>query len=82
MRGTWAGLGLLFRLSAFTLGAAFGSLLLGIWLDQRMGTAPILTLCLMVLGITAGTLGVYRIVKQANQTIADQDRRSEHGGKE
>ncbi len=82
MRGTWSGLGLLFRLSALTLGAAFGSLLLGIGLDQRMGTAPIFTLCLMVVGIVAGTIGVYRTVKQANQTLADQVHRSDHGGQE
>lgn len=82
MRDFWTGLGLLFRLSALTLGAALGSLLLGIWLDQLMGTAPIFTLGLMVLGIVAGTIGVYRTVKQANQTLADQAHRLDHGGKE
>lgn len=71
MRGTITGLGLLFRLSALTIGAAFGSLLLGIWLDRTLGTAPLMTLCWMVLGILIGTLGVYRTVKEANQAIAD-----------
>ncbi len=80
MRGTLTGLGLLFRLSALTLGAAFGSLLLGIWLDRTLGTAPLGTLCLMVLGILVGTLGVYRTVKEANQAITDAGHRNDFTG--
>ncbi len=80
MRGTWMGLGLLFRLSALTLGAAFGSLLLGIWLDRTLGTAPFGTLCLMVCGIFIGTLSVYRIVQQANREIADSNHRNDSTG--
>ncbi len=72
MRGTWQGLGLLFRLSALTFGAAFGSLLLGIWLDRAFGTAPFGTLCLMVLGILVGTLSAYRAVNEANERIASR----------
>ncbi len=70
MRGTWSGQELVFRLSALTLGAAFGSLLLGIWLDRMLGTAPFGTLCLMVLGIFIGTIGAYRVVKEANERIS------------
>jgi F0F1-type ATP synthase assembly protein I len=81
MRGTWLGLGLLFRLSALTIGAAFGSLLLGIWLDHTLGTAPLSTLCLMVIGILIGTIGVYRTVKEANEAIAKEgERKNNHGG--
>ena len=82
MRSSLTSLGLLFRLSALTLGATFGSLLLGIWLDRMMGTAPFGTLCLMTGGIFVGTLGIYRSVRQANQVIANQDRRSDNGGRE
>jgi F0F1-type ATP synthase assembly protein I len=67
-------------LSALTLGAAFGSLLLGIWLDRTMGTAPFGTLCWMVIGILGGTIAVYRAVKQANQAIADAGRTDNKGG--
>lgn len=82
MRGTGQSLGLLFRLSALTLGAAFGSLLLGIAIDQFMGTAPFGTLCLMVIGILIGTIGVYRTVQREYQSIAAQDHRTDNGGRE
>jgi F0F1-type ATP synthase assembly protein I len=80
MRDTWTGLGLLFRLSAFTLGAAFGSLLLGIWLDRTMGTAPICTLFLMVFGIVLGTISVYRTVRAANEALANAGQRQDSKG--
>ncbi len=70
MRNTWTGLGLLFRLSALTLSATFGSLLVGILLDRLLGMAPFGTLCLMVLGILIGTISVYRTVKEANQQLS------------
>jgi hypothetical protein len=69
MRGTWTGLGLLFRLSALTLGATFGTLLLGIWIDGSLGTAPCATLGLGMFGIFLGTIGAYRAVKEANDRI-------------
>jgi F0F1-type ATP synthase assembly protein I len=80
MRGTWTGLGLLFRLSALTLGAAFGSLLLGIWLDRTLGTAPFGTLCLMVIGILGGTIGIYRAVREANQQVSGAGHRDNSMG--
>ncbi len=70
MRNTWTGLGLLFRLSAMTFSAIFGSLLVGILLDRILGMAPFGTLCLMVLGILIGTISVYRTVKEANQQLS------------
>ena len=69
MRETWTGLGLVFRLSALTLGATFGSLAVGLALDHVLGSAPFGTLCLMVLGIWLGTLAVYRSVKEANARL-------------
>jgi F0F1-type ATP synthase assembly protein I len=70
MRGTWEALGLLFRLSALFTASAFGSLLLGIWLDRTLGTAPFGTLILMIAGIVVGTIAVYRIVTEANQNLS------------
>ncbi len=69
MHETWTRLGLLFRLSALTLGATLGSLALGIALDRLLGTAPCGTLCLMIMGIWLGTLAVYRSVKEANEQL-------------
>lgn len=80
MRDVFTGLGMLFRLSALTLGAAFGSLLFGIWLDRMLGTTPFATLCLMVLGIVVGTIATYRTVKQANDAIADAGHRKDSSG--
>ena len=81
MREPWSGVALFFRLSALTLGAAFGSLLLGIWLDRLMGTAPFGTLCLMVLGIIIGTISVYYTVQREYRNIADQDHHTNYGGR-
>lgn len=69
MRDTWTGLSLFVRLSALTLGATFGSIGLGIVLDNVLGSAPFGTLCLVILGIWLGTLAVYRSVKEANERI-------------
>ncbi len=80
MRDTWLGLGLLFRMSALTLGAALGSVLLGIWLDRTLGTTPMITLGLMLLGVIGGTIAMYRVVNKANQRIADH-RNDSRGGK-
>lgn len=81
MRRTWKSLSLLFRLSALTLGAAFGSLLLGIALDRWLNTAPFGTLCLMVVGILIGTISVYRAVQREYQLLAAQDHRTDNGGR-
>ncbi|MCX7840342.1 MAG: AtpZ/AtpI family protein [Anaerolineae bacterium] len=78
MRETWTGLGLLFRLSALTLGATFGSLGVGIALDHALGSAPFGTLCLMILGIWLGTLAVYRSVKEANERIIQSRTKEEN----
>jgi len=81
MRETWTGIALVFRLSALTLGATFGSLLVGIWIDRTFGTAPFGALVLIVIGILSGTIGVYRIVQDAYRQLADkQDENDSRGG--
>jgi F0F1-type ATP synthase assembly protein I len=71
MRETVKALDLLFRLSALFLVSTFVPLLLGIWLDRAMGTAPLLTLLFMVSGIILGTIAVYRVVAEANQRLVN-----------
>ena len=69
MRDTWSSLALFFRLSALTLGATFGSLLLGLFLDRTLGTAPFGTLCLSLLGILGGAVAIYRVVNEEYKRI-------------
>ena len=51
-------------------------LLAGIWLDKKLGTAPLFILIGMVLGILAATVGVARMVMrtfaQANHVSTEQ----------
>ena len=60
---------LFFQLSALLLTAILVPLLLGIWLDRTMGTAPYSTLCLSVLGVLGGTAAIYRVVNRAYKRI-------------
>ena len=42
----------------------FGGVLLGHFLDSRWGTAPALTIGLLVLGIVVGFLNIWRFVRR------------------
>jgi F0F1-type ATP synthase assembly protein I len=64
------GLSLFFRLSVLVLGAMCGSLMIGVWLDRVLCISPIGTLCMMMLGISSGTIAVYRTVNETNAQIA------------
>lgn len=47
---------------AVELGASAGvSAFLGFWLDKWLGTAPVLLLIFLLLGIMAGFLSIYRL---------------------
>jgi F0F1-type ATP synthase assembly protein I len=69
MHEPWSGVALFFRLSALTLGAILGPLLLGVFLDRTLGSAPFVTLCLSMLGILGGTAAIYRIVNEEYKRI-------------
>lgn len=55
-------LGLLFQLGWTMAGALVVSLAIGLWVDSALGTQPWATLGFTLLGIAAGTYGVYRLV--------------------
>jgi F0F1-type ATP synthase assembly protein I len=55
-------LGLLLQLGWTMAAALVVSLLIGLWIDDALGTRPWATLVFTLLGIGAGTLGVYRII--------------------
>lgn len=61
-------LSLVTQLGVTVVTALVLSLLLGLWLDSRLGTRPLLTLTFSLFGILIGTVGVYRLVTRA---IAD-----------
>lgn len=63
--GPLKGYQLAMQISSILLCSVFGSLFGGIWLDQKLGTSPWLTLGLMVVGIFFAVVVVYRTVKQA-----------------
>jgi ATP synthase protein I len=54
------------------LSVAIG-LLIGWWLDQRLGTAPWLMLLWLVFGFAAGFRGVVRAVKRADRAAHDDE---------
>ncbi len=57
------GCGLVTQLSVTVVIAVLIPVLLGIWLDRQLHSPfPVITLILMVLGITIGTVAVYRNV--------------------
>jgi len=62
LRETAKAMGLALQLSAVLVSVVLGCLFAGLLLDRVAGTAPLGILCLMVLGTTAGTILVYRIV--------------------
>jgi ATP synthase protein I len=43
--------------------AIFGGLFLGIWLDGKLGTKPVFTLLLLLIGIAAGFRNLYLLIK-------------------
>lgn len=45
--------------------AIFGSLFLGVWLDGKLGTAPYLTLLLLLMGIVAGFRNMVLLIKRS-----------------
>ena len=52
-------------------------LVVGQWIDGRMGTSPTFTLALMLLGVGAGGWSIARMVKWALETTAEQSRKRE-----
>jgi F0F1-type ATP synthase assembly protein I len=59
-------------------------LLAGIWLDRRLGTAPLFILIGTVLGILAATVGVARMTLRTFSVAMgqDSDQQAEANGKE
>jgi ATP synthase protein I len=74
MRPGWAGpLALITQLGLTIVVAIVLGLVLGLWVDSHFGTKPWGTLILSLLGILAGSFGVYRLVATSiDQAVADR----------
>ncbi|HUJ57930.1 MAG TPA: AtpZ/AtpI family protein [Kofleriaceae bacterium] len=71
-------------LSASTVGLELGvavviSVLLGIWLDRKLGTAPWLMLGMLVLGLVAGFRSVLRAVRRAERAAEQEEQEARRG---
>ncbi len=64
------GLGLVIQLTIVIVVSILVPLGLGIFLDRLLRTSPCITLFLMVLGITLGTVAVYREVNAVYNRVA------------
>lgn len=66
MRQGWAGpLALITQLGLTIVLSILLGLVLGLWVDAHLGTKPWATLILSLLGILAGSFGVYRLVSSS-----------------
>jgi F0F1-type ATP synthase assembly protein I len=61
--GPLKGYQLAMQISSILLCSVFGTLLGGIWLDQKLGTTPWLMLVLMIVGIIFAVVTIYHTVK-------------------
>ena len=66
MRRLAVSLGLALQVSSVVLCSVLGSVLLGMWIDLQLKSAPCLTLLLMVIGLSLAVFGTYRLVKRKN----------------
>lgn len=65
-------LGLLLQLGWTIAATLVVSLVIGVWIDRAFGTAPWATLGCALVGIAAGTYGVYRLIASV---LEEQQRR-------
>lgn len=72
MRRDWGPLALVSQLGLMMVGSILLGLLLGLWIDSRFGTSPWATLILSLVGVAAGTIGVYRLVSMSIREAVEQ----------
>ncbi len=72
MRQDWAPLALITQLGLTMVGSILLGLVLGLWIDAHFGTKPWATLILSLLGIAAGSYGVYRLISASIKEAVEQ----------
>jgi ATP synthase protein I len=75
-RATSSGYGMAIRLAMEMVAALAVSVGLGLWLDSELGVAPLFLIILLVMGMAAGVMNVYRAVSgfTHGQLLQKQDK--------
>jgi len=72
MEGIFRSLGIATRVGFVVVASILIPLLLGLWIDDKLGTGPWITLILSILGVLAGCMSTYRmalsLVREAGLT--------------
>lgn len=61
MRRVAFAMGLVFQVGGLIICSVLGSLIAGMWLDRRLGSAPCLMVVLGIVGFTLAVIGAYRL---------------------
>ncbi len=59
---TFGTIAVIMQLAGIVLGVTLLPLLAGLWLDERLGTMPWLTLVALPIGVVGGVTAVYRTI--------------------
>lgn len=57
-------LALFSEIGVLLLVTVLAGVLVGYWIDQRLGTLPVFVLVGFFLGLTAGAVGIYRLISR------------------
>lgn len=68
----WGPLALISQLGLTMVGSILLGLVLGLWIDSHFGTGPWATLILSLIGIAAGSFGVYRLISVSIEEAIEQ----------
>jgi F0F1-type ATP synthase assembly protein I len=62
-------LGLAFQLGLGFVTSAFGSVLVGIYLDRKAGTSPVFVTIMLLLGLSGGLWNAFRTLKAFEEDV-------------
>lgn len=63
----WRYLSLISEIGLLIAISTIGGLLIGIWLDGRLNTKGIFSIIFLLLGLSGGLLGCYRLLKETEE---------------
>lgn len=58
---------LAFQITGLIICSVLGSLFLGIWVDRRLGSAPCITIVMMVVGFVVALVGAYHLARSLSE---------------